>query len=309
MANYLRVILGAKNIYSQQCVDESFIGVDFGLGGIDFTGKFFENWREFNQENISLFLQFNPEKTKISAGLACGMTWTVCKYLKIGDIVLSPDGEGFYYIGKITSDYVYTPNQILPHRRFVTWYPNKLEKKSMSLALRSSLGSIGTTCDVTKYSLELETLLSGNVLQTTVNEIENDENTILFGLEKHLEEFLVSNWKNTELGKEYDIFEDTELGNGQQFQVETGRIDILAISKDKKELVVVELKKGRVSDVVVGQTLRYMGDVKEVLATTDQTVKGIIIALEDDLKLRRALSVTNNIEYFNYEVQFKLNKK
>ena len=30
-------------------------------------------------------------------------------------------------------------------------------------------------------------------------------------------------------------------------------MDILAISKDKSELLVVELKKGRASDVVVGQ--------------------------------------------------------
>jgi len=36
-------------------------------------------------------------------------------------------------------------------------------------------------------------------------------------------------------------------------------IDILAVSKDQKELLVVELKKGRASDVVVGQIQRYMG--------------------------------------------------
>jgi len=38
-----------------------------------------------------------------------------------------------------------------------------------------------------------------------------------------------------------------------------GTIDILAISNDRKKLLVVELKRGRVSDVVVGQLLRYMG--------------------------------------------------
>ena len=39
---------------------------------------------------------------------------------------------------------------------------------------------------------------------------------------------------------------------------DTGPIDILAISKDKKTLLVVELKKGRVSDNVVGQIQRYI---------------------------------------------------
>ena len=85
-------------------------------------------------------------------------------------------------------------------------------------------------------------------------------------------------------------------------------IDILGIRKDNKGLLVVELKKGRVSDVVVGQIQRYMGYVLDELAENDQTVKGIIIGLEDDLRLRRALRVTQNIEFYRYEVDFKIIK-
>ncbi len=73
-------------------------------------------------------------------------------------------------------------------------------------------------------------------------------------------------------------------------------------------LLVVELKKGRVSDNVVGQIQRYMGYVKEELAEDNQIVKGIIIGLEDDLKIKRALSVTKNIEFYRYKVDFKLFK-
>ena len=57
----------------------------------------------------------------------------------------------------------------------------------------------------------------------------------------------------------------------------------------------VELKKGRVSDNIVGQIQRYMGYVKEDLAEPHQHVIGIITGSEDDLKIRRAFSVTNNI--------------
>ncbi len=46
----------------------------------------------------------------------------------------------------------------------------------------------------------------------------------------------------------------------------------------------VELKKGRASDAVVGQALRYMGYVQEELAEVGQTVHRVIIALEDDRK-------------------------
>ncbi len=77
----------------------------------------------------------------------------------------------------------------------------------------------------------------------------------------------------------------------------------------KSTLLVVELKKGRVSDNVVGQIQRYMGFVKEERAEPNQIVKGVIIGLEDDLRVRRALSVTNNIEYYRYEVSFKLKRQ
>ena len=70
----------------------------------------------------------------------------------------------------------------------------------------------------------------------------------------------------------------------------------------------IELKKGRASDTVVGQIQRYMGFVNEELLEDGQTVKGIIIALEDDLRLKRALSMTNNIDFYRYEIEFKLIK-
>ena len=70
----------------------------------------------------------------------------------------------------------------------------------------------------------------------------------------------------------------------------------------------VELKKGRASDVVVGQALRYMGFVQEELAEEGQTVQGVIIALEDDQRIRRALAVVPNIVFYRYQISFKLVK-
>ncbi|MCX6690591.1 MAG: endonuclease NucS, partial [Methanoregula sp.] len=93
---------------------------------------------------------------------------------------------------------------------------------------------------------------------------------------------------------------------GQQYLTDTGPLDILAISKDKKRLLVVELKKGRASDVVVGQILRYMGYVQEELADNGQTVQGVIIALEDDQRIRRALSVVPSVTFYRYKIRFEL---
>ena len=64
--------------------------------------------------------------------------------------------------------------------------------------------------------------------------------------------------------------------------------------------------KGRTSDVVVGQIQRYMGFAQHELAEVDQMVTGVIIGLESDLRLHRALSVTPNIKFYRYEVNFKL---
>ena len=54
-----------------------------------------------------------------------------------------------------------------------------------------------------------------------------------------------------------------------------------------------------------------MGYVKEELAESGQQVKGVIIGLEADNRLKRALSVTTNIEFiefYAYHIDFKLNK-
>jgi restriction system protein len=122
-----------------------------------------------------------------------------------------------------------------------------------------------------------------------------------------LEEFLVKNWPHTELGEDYDIYEEDGV-KAQQYQTDTGPLDILAISKDKKRLLVVELKKGRASDAVVGQTLRYMSFVQEELAEDGQTVLGAIIAHEDDQRIRRALTMTRTIAFYRYKVSFSLVK-
>ena len=60
----------------------------------------------------------------------------------------------------------------------------------------------------------------------------------------------------------------------------------------------LELKRGRASDVVVGQVLRYIGYVKEEVAEADQTVEGVIIALEDDQRLRWALSSVPAVTFY-----------
>lgn len=307
MKNYYRIMLGSGSVYAEECRRDNFIGVDFDIR-MDLSGQLPENWREFNHKFVPIWLELNPGKSKIAAGLACGALWTVAKGIKKGDIVLCPDGVGSYYVGEVTDNYAYHPEGILPHRRTVRWYEVTIERAAMSEALRRSTGSIGTSSQITKYAEEIESFLGSQGTQVIITTDESLEDPVVFALEKHLEDFLVKNWANTELGKQYDIYEIDGQLVGQQFQSDTGPIDILAISKDKKTLLVVELKRDRVSDRTVGQIQRYMGYVLEELAEADQTVRGVIIGLEDDVRIKRALAVTSNIDFYRYEINFKLYK-
>ena len=304
MKRYFRIMLGNSSIFAAEARAGGFIGVDW-FAGIDLSKRLPDNWRVFNKEFIPTYLTDFPGKSKVAAGLSCGFAWTVAKGIEQGDIVLSPNGKGQYYVGEVVSDYIYAPGQNLPHRRKVAWYPDTLERSSMSIELRRSTGSAGTSSEITQYAAELESLMSrpGEFPHQLASEVEDE---VVFALESQLKEFLVANWASTGLGKKYDIFEDEGQRVGVEYPTDTGRMDILAIRKDGKELLVVELKRGRVSDIVVGQIQRYMGYVTEVLAEQGQSVRGAIIGLEDDLNLRRALIVTRNIDFYRYEVKFKL---
>ena len=307
MRQYYRIMLGHGSIYADDCRRDGYIGVNF-LPGEDLNGLLPEYWKDFNNKFIPIYLKENPGKTKVAAGLSCGYLYTVCKGLLVGDIVLCPNGRGAYYIGEITGGYYYVPGENLPHRRKIRWYDKEILRSDMSEGLRNSTGAIGTCCEITKYQTEIDTFINNVAPPHIIATSDEIEDPSVFALEKHLEDFLVKNWKQTDLGKKYDIFEDNGEMVGQQYPTDTGPIDILAISKDKKTILVIELKRGQTTDVVVGQIQRYMGYVKEELADKGQDVKGVIIGLEADNRLKRALVVCPDISFYKYQINFKLIK-
>ena len=305
---YIRLRTGRDHQWFDHFHKGNYIAVGFTLD-IDLSKHLYENWRDFNKKFIPEIIKRQPKKTRVAAGLNCGVIWTLSKGIEKDAIVLCQDSEKNYHACKVISNYYYNDelgDQF--HRRKIEWLNKKIRPSEMSTELLKSLTAQNTLIDISKYENELQKLIFGKKENSIVSEDPAIEEPSEFVLEKHLEDFLVKNWESTSLGKKYDIYEvDGEI-IGQQYQSDTGPIDILAISKDKKTLLVVELKKGRVSDNVVGQIQRYMGFVKSDLAEKDQNVKGVIIGLEDDIKLTRALSVTSNIEFYKYKVNFKLYK-
>jgi hypothetical protein len=144
-------------------------------------------------------------------------------------------------------------------------------------------------------------------LMPTSDEVVEDQ-LAYFSLERHLSDFLYRNWDRTELAKDYDLY-DEGGETALEYATEVGRIDLLARDKDRKAWLVVELKRGRSSDEVVGQVLRYMGWVQANLANDGEVVRGMIILGEPDERIRYALEAARaEIHLYSYKIDFTLTR-
>jgi hypothetical protein len=135
---------------------------------------------------------------------------------------------------------------------------------------------------------------------------EEVEDPIEFGLEKYLEEFIVTNF-DTIFRKRLALYSSPDLDvSAHQFQTDVGTIDILAREVATGDFVVIELKKGRSSDKVVGQLLRYMGWVTENLCDSSQKVRGVIICKDADDKLNYSLKMMPSVSVQYFKIDFRL---
>jgi restriction system protein len=326
MNKSFKVMAGLGGKKAKEFMENSFIGINFDVN-IDlaqFEGTSFETFKQ--DINFKYWSTVPHNRNKGSIAMTNRQLWQFAFEMNPGDIVISQDGLSIdgaitYAIGKITGEYIYSDDLDFPHQRKVEWGTGRLSRHSISAELNNYFKSGTTIVDLSLFTSEIELIASGNLgssalgnpsstlpnLASSAHDSPLAERTG-FVLESHLEEYMVRNWNSIEFGKNYDIYMVDGEVVGQQYQVDTGNIDILALSKDGNQFLVVELKRGRASDVVVGQIQRYMGFVKEELAEPHQTVAGAIIALEDDLRIRRALSVTQNISFYQYSIKFSLDR-
>lgn len=101
-------------------------------------------------------------------------------------------------------------------------------------------------------------------------------------LEKGLEEAIKPSLSQLGLALAHpDIQQQLSMGPG------VGRSDLICRDRDGN-LVVVELKRGMTSDETVGQTLAYVGWLRENVAEPGQEVHGWIVAGDYDERLRLA---------------------
>lgn len=164
--------------------------------------------------------------------------------------------------------------------------------------------------------VEFEINTDTNIIRISIDSenTENEETTIekelTPALESEVRDFLANMIKK----REFDNLELYQGIQGIEYNTkEVGVIDILCIDQNK-DFVVIEIKKFKESDKVVGQIQRYMGWVKKNLAM-DKKVRGIIIIQnqEDDYEsdkqvkyLRYAIAANPNISLKFYKMSISL---
>jgi endonuclease len=123
-----------------------------------------------------------------------------------------------------------------------------------------------------------------------------------FAAEAHLRDYLALHLTEVEPGLE--LYTEEDGTDGIEYQTDVGRIDILAIDKSGR-FVVIELKVDDAPDKVCGQLLRYMGWVKRHLAD-GQPVRGIIIGQFLSDKVRYAMADVPLVDLHEYELSLRL---
>ncbi len=125
--------------------------------------------------------------------------------------------------------------------------------------------------------------------------------------ERLLEEYLLNNWEQTTLAKEWVVYStDDNPEAGNQYPTGVGPIDILAKHKTEPRYLVIELKRDKSCDQTVGQALRYVGWIQKHLAQEGERVEALIIANQVDKKTQYAILTLPNFSMITYEVEFHL---
>ncbi|MCH9664529.1 MAG: endonuclease NucS [Gammaproteobacteria bacterium] len=334
---YWKVMLGESDKLikqASQCFKEGYIGIDFPPKA------------ELTKANVDKMAKKSGARKR--ADEAC---INLFSEMSIKDIVICPDGYGNYAVGKITSGYKFAgKKEPLFHRRKVDWCPEGgdickgIPKSKMCPELSRILSArSGTIRDISD-----QLTVNGGRAQIKIDELRSDKQTARTKIqlaelnasdiaprERMLGDYFLAkresgndyhNWKDSQLGKDYNLFEKEHADDyghemlkvfesskplAREYQTPVGNIDILAVKKkgQGREYLVIELKRTYSSDAV-GQVIRYMGYLKS--ATNDGTkIRGCIIGHGEDDHTLSALEAVNafagsgsiDIDFYCYEIE------
>ena len=244
-----------------------------------------------------------PENSPRSHSLITEMVWSFCHEIQVGDVIVARRGLSIISaVGNVTEGYSFTPdrNPAVDHPQFiqVNWKDSPRGKQ-----LPEPKFTRPTVKEKTEE--EVAEILSSKTSSTSQS---GPSGGGRFVLESHLQEFIAGNWHA--IFPELEFYEEDGGVGGEPYDTgEAGAIDILAVDRQTRDFVVIELKRNRTSDQVVGQLLRYMGWVKKNLCGDKHDVRGVVVCREEDIKLNYAHMMTQNVTIKYYDVSFRLGDK
>lgn len=260
---------------------------------------------------------YSDRKTKAVITKDLNALWTFYHEIHEGDVIVARRGrKRILAIGKVVGSPFYdeTKGRERLGGKAVDYYTNFMPVAwdNKNIDFDRQVFSFYTIYEISEEKLKSLLVYETEKVIQDFEEPELAASETEFILEKYLEDFIVSNFGIIFKGK-LELYTEPDGSPAQQYPVLnregkiSGRIDILAIDKITGDFVVIELKKGKESDPVVGQTLRYMGWVKENMCESTQSVKGLIICKEVDERLDYAIkAVSDRINIKKYKVDFQL---
>lgn len=185
-----------------------------------------------------------------------------------------------------------------------------LERKGLFEDFKQSYWPFGnTTVGETKYRwyLKLKDRYEAYLSDVGPDAADDDhdaqsepERGLQFALEAHLRDFLARNLDRIEPG--LSLY-DAEGVNGIEYPVDGGRLDLLAIDRAGR-FVVVELKLSEGRNKALGQLLYYMGWVDQHLG--NGPCRGVIIASEINDALAIAVARAPGVSVAEYRMTFSI---
>ncbi len=125
-----------------------------------------------------------------------------------------------------------------------------------------------------------------------------------------LEERLQQGWRSTPFAGMGVVLATREKHGfpGRQCLTPVSSIDLLGFQPAEKTWWVIELKRGRPSDSVVGQVSRYVGWLQAERGSLKESVKGVIVAPDTNPKLRYSVAANEALSLWTYDENLELRR-
>jgi len=124
--------------------------------------------------------------------------------------------------------------------------------------------------------------------------------------EKFVQKLIERNFDNIFSYHNLKLYDNDPDQNGFQYNTKVGRIDFLCIDKNTDDIVVIELKTGKVTEGAIGQVMKYMGFIQEEILSEGHKVRGILLGEDLDDKARYALKLVPQIEFKKYKLNIDI---